>query len=246
MKKIKLCTIVTMLSAVFFTTACNDAATDKTTSTDKTTIPTPAAADKPPAPAPAAFVPFKVMAITHTVKDFAAWKIAYDAHDSMRQAYGLTKLAVCRDDANPNRVYVFLKAADVQKAKDFAANPGLKAAMQKGGVNSTPAFLYSNVLRFEESPTELKGRVRIAHKVKDFDAWLKAFDAEGKAARAANGLVDRGISRDLTDPNLIYITFAVSDLAKVKARLNNPELKKIMEGAGVISKPVIDFYTSVD
>lgn len=129
---------------------------------------------------PPAFVPFKIMGVTHTVKDFDVWKKSYDEHESMRVASGLTKLAVCRDMKNPNKVYVFVKMADIQKAKDFAANPNLKAAMEKGGVNSIPSFRYSDVLRFEEVPAAYKERVRIAHKVKDFDAWLKGYDAEGK------------------------------------------------------------------
>jgi quinol monooxygenase YgiN len=246
MKKNQFVAITAMLCAVFFTTSCNNTAPATEETADKTATSTPQPADKPAPIAPAVFVPFKVMNVTHTVKDFAAWKTSYDAHDSMRLANGLTKLALCRDDANPNKVYVFLKMADVQKAKDFAANPSLKEAMQKGGVNSVPVFLYADVLRFEESPVEFKGRVRVGHKVKDFDAWLKVYDAEGKATRAANGLIDRSIGRDITEPNMIYITFAISDSAKVKARLNDPALKKIMTDAGVISTPVIDFYTSVD
>ena len=195
---------------------------------------------------PAPFVPFKVMSATHTVKDFDVWKKSYDEHESMRVANGLTKLAVSRDMDNPNKVYVALRMADVQKAKDFAANKDLKEAMQKGGVTSVPTFLYVDIIRFEESPTEHKGRVRIGHKVKDFDTWLKAYDAEGKDTRAKNGLIDRAISRDLSDPNMVYVTFAISDLAKAKARINDPSLKKIMTDAGVISTPVINFYTSVD
>lgn len=239
MKAIEFCTWVTILSTVLFTTACNDAGT-----TAKAT-PATTAADKPAAPNPAAFVPFKVMRITHTVKDFTAWKAVYDTKDSMRQAYGLSRLALCRDDVNPDKVYVFLKAADIQKAKDFAANPALKADMQKAGVTNIPAFLYVDVVRFGETPIQ-KGRVIINHKVKDYDAWLKAYDAEGKATREANGLIDRGISRDISDPNNIYVTFAVSDLVKAKARLADPAFKKLMTDAGVIGEPVIDFYTSVD
>lgn len=135
MKKIKISTIILILGSVFFISACNDTATVKTAPTDKPTSNTDMV-DKPTVAIPAAFVPFKVMVVSHTVKDFAAWKISYDAHDSMRLANGLTKIAVCRDDANLNKVYVFLRMADVQKAKDFAANPSLKEAMQKGGVNS--------------------------------------------------------------------------------------------------------------
>lgn len=245
MKKLKLCAVLTMLSAVFFTTACSDAASTKEESAEKTTTTKVDTVAKPTETTPAAFVPFKVMSVTHTVKDYAAFKIVYDAKDSMRQANGLTKLAVCRDDANPNKVYVFLKAADIQKAKDFAASPALKEAMKKAGVNSVPAFLYVDVVRFGETPLQ-KGRVRIGHKVKDYDTWLKVYDAEGKATREANGLIDRSLSRDISDPNYVYVTFAISDLAKAKARLADPALKKLMTEAGVIGVPVIDFYTSVE
>ena len=195
---------------------------------------------------PAPFVPFKVMSVTQNVKDFDVWKKSYDEHESMRLASGLTKLAVCRDMDSPNKVYVFVKAADIQKAKDFAANKDLKEAMQKGGVVGIPTFLYVDIVRFEESPTTNKGRVRIGHKVKDYDIWLKAYDAEGKETRTKNGLIDRAVSRDISDPNMVYVTFAISDLAKAKARINDPALKKLMTDAGVIGAPVINFYTSVD
>jgi hypothetical protein len=147
---------------------------------------------------------------------------------------------------NPNKVLIFLKIDDLQKAKDFSASPNLKEAMQKGGVISKPEIVYVDVLRFQESPAEFKGRIRVAHKVKDFDTWLKVYDAEGAATRLANGLIDRSLSRNIDNPNMVYITFAVSDMAKAKARLADPALKKIMTDGGVISKPVIDFYTSVE
>lgn len=193
-----------------------------------------------------AFVPFKVFSVSHTVKDFDAWKKVYDEGESMRVDAGMSKLAVCRDMDNPNKVYVFNRIADVQKARDFAADPKLKEAMQKGGVTSAPVMLYVDVVRFEESPTEHKGRVRIGHKVKDFDVWLKAYDTEGKETRVANGLIDRAVSRNLDDPNMIYVTFAISDLAKAKARIADPALKQIMTEAGVMSAPEIFFYTSID
>jgi quinol monooxygenase YgiN len=232
--------MATVVVLFFFSIGCNTNTPNKEPETKQ------AVTKAVEAVVPPVFVPFKVMSVTHTVKNFDVWKKSYDEHESMRLASGLTKLAVCRDMDSPNKVYVFVKMADVQKAKDFAANPDLKQAMQKGGVNSVPSFLYVDVVRFEESPTTNRGRVRVGHKVKDFESWLKVYDAEGKETRAKNGLIDRAISRDLTDPNMVYITFAISDLAKVKARLKDPSLKKIMTEAGVISEPVINFYTSVD
>ena len=192
------------------------------------------------------FEPFKVMAVTHIVKDFDVLKKTFDAHESLRTANGLTLRAMGRDMKNPNKVLIFLKIDDVQKAKDFSVSTDLKEAMQKAGVIGKPEIIYVDVVRFEESPAEFKDRLRVGHKVKDFDTWLKAYDAEGKETRLANGLIDRALSRNIDDPNMIYITFAVSDMAKAKARLKSPELKKIMTEAGVDGKPVIDFYTSVE
>ncbi|TDD98031.1 hypothetical protein [Flavobacterium cellulosilyticum] len=211
-----------------------------------TTEPNAEETKAPVAEAIPAFEPFKVMAVTHIVKDFDTWKKSFDEHESMRAANGISLRALGRDMENPNKVLIFLEIDDLQKAKDFAASPNLKEAMQKGGVISKPDYIYADVLRFEESPAEFKDRIRVGHKVKDFDAWLKVYDAEGKDTRAAHGLIDRAISRNIDDPNMIYITFAVSDMAKAKARLADPALKKIMMDGGVIGKPVIDFYTSVN
>lgn len=229
------------LMAMFTFTSCKKESDKEVTTEPKVEETKAPVAEKAPA-----FEPFKLVAVTHIVKDFDVWKKSFDEHESMRTENGLTLRAIGRDMKNPNKVLVFLKIADLQKAKDFIGSPNLKEAMQKGGVTSKPEIIYVDIVRFEESPAEFKDRIRVAHKVKDFDAWLKAYDAEGAATRLANGLIDRAISRNIDDPNMIYITFAVSDMAKAKARLNDPALKKIMTDGGVISKPVIDFYTSVE
>lgn len=213
---------------------------------DKEATPAESSPEKVAVKEEPAFEPFKVMVITHTVKDFDTWKKAFDEHESVRTASGLTLRALGRDMDNPNKVYVFLNMEDLQKAKDFAANPELKERMKKGGVTSAPEFIYADVIRFEESPATLKGRVRIGHKVKDFDAWLKGYDAEGKETRMVNGLVDRAISRSIDDPNMVYVTFAISDLEKAKARIKDPALKKLMTDAGVIGKPDVVFYNAVE
>lgn len=193
-----------------------------------------------------AFKPFKVMAVTHIVKDFDVFKKTFDEHESMRTSYGVKLLAMGRDMKNSNNILIFLKIDDLQKAKDFGVSPNLKEAMQKSGVIGKPEIIYADVVSFEEAPAEFKDRLRVGHKVKDFDAWLKVYDSEGIEARTSNGLIDRAISRNIDDPNTIYITFAVNDMTKAKARLKSPELKKIMTDAGVLGEPVIDFYTIVE
>jgi quinol monooxygenase YgiN len=229
------------LMAMFSFTSCKKESDKEVTTEATVTDTTATSADEVPA-----FEPFQVMAVSHIVKDFDTWKKGFDAHESNRTDSGLTKMAVSRDMGNPNKVLIFLKIGDLQKAKDFAASPNLKETMQKLGVTSKPEIIYVDIVRFEESPAEFKDRIRVSHKVKDFDAWLKVYDTEGTETRTSNGLIERAISRNIDDPNMIYVTFAVSDMAKAKARLKDPALKKIMTEAGVISEPTFDFYTNVD
>jgi quinol monooxygenase YgiN len=229
------------LMAMFSFASCKKES-DKDVTTEATVTDTTATvADEAPA-----FEPFQVMAVSHIVKDFDTWKKGFDEDEMNRSASGLTLRALARGIDNPNNVFIFLNVADLQKAKDFGTSPKLKDIMQKLGVMSKPEIIYVDIVRFEESPAEFKDRIRVSHKVKDFDAWLKVYDTEGTETRTSNGLIERAISRNIDDPNMIYVTFAVSDIAKAKARLKDPALKKIMTEAGVISEPIFDFYTNVD
>jgi quinol monooxygenase YgiN len=184
----------------------------------------------------------KIIMIKHPVAEYNAWLSAYNAHDSVRKAYGISSYLLGRGMEDSNVVYVLDKADDIQKAKEFAGLPDLKDAMQKAGVTGAPEFHYMNVLRDDNSPIEIKDRVMVMHKVKDFDAWLKVYDQEGMETRKANGLIDRGIARDADDPNMVYIVFAIADMEKAKARVNSEELKKLMMDAGVEGPPTTYFY----
>jgi hypothetical protein len=191
------------------------------------------------------FQPFNLIMIRHKVKDFDKWKVNYLAHDSVRTAYGIRKDILARDVADSNMVTVFDQFTDLAKAKQFAALPNLKEAMQKGGVTGMPSFDYIRVVRLADMNFTAKDRVLVKHKVKDYDAWLKAYDAEGKATRASFGMVDLGIARGLDDSTVVYIYFGITDMAKAKARGDSPELKKIMEDAGVIGKPEMFSFKEV-
>jgi hypothetical protein len=187
--------------------------------------------------------PYNAVMIRHGVSDYTAFKAVYMAHDSIRKAYGLTSLAVGRGMDDQNMVIVLNKISDVQKAKDFAASPSLKEAMEKAGVTGAPTIDYMKVIRDDTTTIPQNDRVMVTHHVKDFDTWLKAYDGEGRATRAANGIVDRGMARGIDDPNMIYILFAITDMAKANARMQSEDLKKIMTDAGVDSAPSFFKFT---
>ncbi len=235
--------ILTSLSAVILLAliSCNDnkTAKEETKTTDE------AATSVAKTPDPPAFQPFTVTLIKHKVKNFDKWLPLYEAHDSARKAAGLTEIGLGRGLDNNNEITIALKTDDIKKAKDFDNSPGLKEVMQKAGVVGPPSISYISVIRDDNKNIEQKDRLIVSHHVKDFDAWLKVFDSEGKKNRAGYGLIDRGIARGVDDPNMVYVLFAVSDIAKAKARSASPELKKLMTDAGVDGPPSIDFYKLV-
>jgi hypothetical protein len=195
--------------------------------------------------APPAFTPFDVVEITHTVKDYAKWRPLFNSDSTARKTSGMEDLAVGRGLEKNNDILVVLKASDVQKAKAFGSDPRLKAAMDKAGVISKPEMEYFHVIRFNPNSNE-KQWVVVTHKVKDFDAWLKVFDAEGTATRATYGLVDVALARGIDDSSVVHIVFDIKDMTKAKARINDPALKKLMTDGGVIGAPKIKFYTDAE
>ena len=190
----------------------------------------------------AEFKPFNVVTIKHTVKDYAKWKSLFDNDSLARNESGMKLITVSRGVDSPNDINIAFEIRDVQKAKDFTVNPRLKAVMQKGGVTSTPIIDYVNIIRMDKKVMKLKNYVEITHKVKDFDAWLKVYDAEGPAKRASEGLVDCVVARNIDDPSIVNLVFFITDMAKAKAAINSEEKKTLMMSAGVEGKPRILFY----
>ena len=173
--------LIVFLVASFL--SCKNKKTEKTE--------TEATMPKDTATAVAVFEPFKVMVIKHKVADYIKWRKEYDAHDSIRTAYTISHYMVGRGTDDANMIVTATKFIDLQKAKDFSALPYLKEAMKKAGVISKPEFSYYEVIRNDDTPIDQKDRVMVIHKVKDFDVWLKVYNAEGTAKRMEEGFVDK-------------------------------------------------------
>jgi hypothetical protein len=190
----------------------------------------------------AAFEPFKLIVIKHKVADYDIWRKEYDAHDSVRQAYGIRHFVVGRGIYDSNTIIVMDVMNDVMKAKEFSVMPSLKEAMKKAEVTGKPEFGYYDVIRYDDSKINIRERLMVTHHVKDFDAWLKVYDAEGLTKRMEEGFIDRGMARNLDDPNMVTVVFAISDLEKAKASISSEEKKKMMMDAGVEGDPQMFYY----
>ncbi len=80
--------------------------------------------------------------IRHKVRDFATWKPVYEDHRPAREAAGLRDLHLWQNADDPTEVVILFEAADVDRAKEFAASPDLKAKMEEAGVVGAPDIVF--------------------------------------------------------------------------------------------------------
>lgn len=76
--------------------------------------------------------------IQHKVRDYAAWRPAYDAHESSRAGASITNGRVYRRAEDPNDLVLVFDVADVAKARAWTVGEDLKQAMKNAGVLGAP------------------------------------------------------------------------------------------------------------
>lgn len=231
------------LTAIFFAVSMSFAISSCNTGEEKKADEPTAdtSTTKAPETPPAPVKPDNIMIVIAKVANYAKWLPDYESHDSVRLASGLHNALICRGTKDSNTVMVVLKMDDAAKAKEFAASPDLKARMKKGGVVGPPTISYVDMQMLDTTVTGTS-RVLITHKVKDWDAWKKVFDAD-KPNRVAAGLSDRALGYSVGDNHMVTIALVISDMKKAEDRSKSPELKKIMEEAGVDGPPTFFYYT---
>ena len=182
--------------------------------------------------------------VRHKVANFAKWMVAYEGHDSARLADGLHSYVISRDARDSNMVMVALKADDLAKAKAFSKDPGLKKAMQKGGVTGVPTIKFYTMVFQDTAAVDSKLRSATMFKVKDWDAWKKSFDST-HALKTDNGLMLRAYGYDPDDNHNVVLIAAVVDTAKANTYWNSDMLKQRRAASGVVGKPERIVYTVV-
>ena len=188
---------------------------------------------------------FKSVVIKHPVSNYAKFNTVFMASDSMKEANGFHTIGVARGLQDTNMVVVIGKVDDVAKAKAFVTSPEIKTAMDSATVSGPPTIEFIDVVRNDDSEIPQMERMMIKHHVKDFGAWLKVYDKEGKETRAGYGIIDRAMGRGIEDSNMVYLVFAITDMAKAEERGKSEELKKLLDEAGVDSEPEMFLYKFV-
>lgn len=80
--------------------------------------------------------------VQHSVRDYDAWKPAFDEHESFRAKHGCKGHTVYRDADRPNEVTVFTRWESREQAEKFTGDPSLAEAMRQGGVIGEPRVMY--------------------------------------------------------------------------------------------------------
>ena len=76
--------------------------------------------------------------LTHEVKDFASWKLAFDEGELIRTKAGVSVWGMYTAVENPNKVTIITEFPSAEAVQGFISSPGLRADMEKGGVLGEP------------------------------------------------------------------------------------------------------------
>jgi hypothetical protein len=207
--------------------------------------PEPAAEPSPPPPAPEPPAPAANTAqppqmptsagvVIQTVKDYDAWKKAFDEHQQARKDAGALGDGVMRGVDNPKLIAVYLPTNDIAKLKEFTASKDLKDKMKEAGVVGKPTIYLFNNAGGKMAPPDkasLFGAI-IELDTKDFAAFKTALDAQ-QPARDAAGIVGYGLGQGVEKPNTAYLYLQSDDAIKLKAYLAAKETKQAFKDAGV-------------
>lgn len=81
-----------------------------------------------------------ILLVQHRVRDYDAWKRVFDEHGPVRKRHGATRHWVLRSQDNPNETVVAVQFPSPAVAQAFGADPSLREAMERAGVQGEPTI----------------------------------------------------------------------------------------------------------
>lgn len=91
-----------------------------------------------------------ILMVSQRVGDYAQWKSVFDEHRTVREQHGATGHLIYRSGDAPSEVTVLMEVSSEERAKAFLADPSLKAAMERAGVEGAPttSFLEGELVHY--------------------------------------------------------------------------------------------------
>jgi hypothetical protein len=185
-------------------------------------------------------LPVAAVVVSHDVEDYTIWKLAFDRHAAARRNAGIVAAHVNQDAENPNRLSVYLAGADRAKLAAFVGDVALMATMRDAGVTGPPHIVdLTPVEDLTNKDRPLAGLI-IRHEVRDYAIWKSAFDGHGDA-RSKAGVIGHAVNRGVRNPNVVVIYLQAESLEALRAFAAAPDLKAVMQAAGVVGAPDLSF-----
>jgi hypothetical protein len=183
--------------------------------------------------------------VTQRIRDFDAWKKAFDAHAAERQKAGILGHHILRSADEPEFVSVYLSATDRSSLERFLAGSDLKTKMRDVGITEAPQSL----LLVPQEQRTVRGRglasASVTFEVEDYARWKAAFDG-GREGRERAGIVGHAVDRTVADPNRVVVYFQAESTERLRARLGSPAVAAGQQKAGVRSAPEVRFFEETD
>jgi quinol monooxygenase YgiN len=82
--------------------------------------------------------------VKHKVKDYAAWKVAFDNFANVRRSSGEKSYRILHPVDDSNDLTLLFEWDSKKNAETFMASPELKSAMQRAGVTEEPKIQFLN------------------------------------------------------------------------------------------------------
>jgi quinol monooxygenase YgiN len=182
--------------------------------------------------------------IIHEVEDFDKWLPLFNEHQAVRAEAGVLGHHLHRGADNPNIVVVYLPASDADKLTALLSNDELAAKMRESGVKGPPSIKICKPMSNEADLDKGLAAMIVMHKVKDYDAWRKGYDAFD-AKRSELGITGHAVNQLIDDANHVIVYHQAEKIETLKEFMkSSDELKAAMKAAGVVSEPEVSFWNS--
>lgn len=184
--------------------------------------------------------PVGVVAI-HSVRDYAAWRRSFDAHQPQRRAAGFLSEDVHVGLKDPNLVAVYSVASDRAHAEAFINNPALAAAMESSGVLGRPQIVLLAPL--DDRHTDAPGPAAfVVGEVADLAAWKRSYDDASPMLKQA-GVVGDAVSVVLGQPDTVAVYQQFSSADAMEAFYASEALAEAMKAGGVRGRPQVTLWS---
>jgi antibiotic biosynthesis monooxygenase (ABM) superfamily enzyme len=82
------------------------------------------------------------MLVRHSVKDYEAWKSAFDSVAGLRRRNGEKSYQILSQENGSKELVALFEWDSLDNARKYAGSPELKEAMQRAGVVGKPEILF--------------------------------------------------------------------------------------------------------